>query len=57
MIQCKLKTLSECENKGETVEEKFLHFEVGTPRKEVLQWFEEEFDISVCDIIVVGENE
>jgi len=36
-------------NENEEIEQKFLHFEVGTPREEVWHWFEDEFDLSVAE--------
>lgn len=36
-------------NNNDEIEEPFLHFESGTNRFKIWQWFEEEFDVSVVE--------
>lgn len=35
----------------ETIEEKFLHFPVGTDREDIWHWFEDTFNCSVVDLM------
>lgn len=37
------------EEYNEYIEEKFLHFEVGTNKNDIWHWFEEYFDICIGD--------
>lgn len=37
-----------CTDDGD-IEEKFLHFEVGTDREEIWHWFEDYFNITIGD--------
>lgn len=41
-------------NENEEIEERFLHFDIGTHREEIWHWFEEEFNISVHDLMYKG---
>lgn len=36
-------------NDNEEIEERFLHFDIGTPRFEIWHWFEDEFNLSVAE--------
>ncbi len=35
-------------NENEEIEEKFLHFDIGTSTQEIWHWFADEFDLSVA---------
>jgi len=36
-------------NEDEEIEQRFLHFGVGTHREEIWHWFEGKFDLSVAE--------
>lgn len=36
-------------NENEEIEERFLFFDIGTPREEIWHWFEDEFNLSVAE--------
>ena len=38
-------------DEDECIEEKYLHFDIGTHREYIWHWFEEKFDISVADLM------
>jgi len=42
-------------NYGE-IEEDFLHFPIGTEREEIWLWLEEEYNISVVELMYKGEK-
>ena len=39
------------------IEQSFLHFEVGTNKFTICQWFEEEYNCSVVDHLIGTEHE
>ena len=38
-------------DKDENIEETFLHFNIGTNRFEIWHWFEEEYNISITELM------
>lgn len=36
-------------NDNGEIEQRFLYFEVGTPREEIWYWFEDEYNLSVVE--------
>ena len=40
-------------DEDDTIDEQFLDFEPGTPKEDVWHWFEEEFDLSVAEDLMM----
>lgn len=36
-------------NNDDEIEERFLHFDIGTPKEDIWHWFEDEFNLSVAE--------
>jgi len=43
-------------NENDEIEERFLHFDIGTNREEIWHWFEEEFNLSVAEDLITVQS-
>ena len=39
-------------NQNDEIEERFLHFQIGTDRQEIWHWFEDEFNLSIMEDLI-----
>lgn len=45
-----------CVDEDGNIEENFLHFQIGTDREEIWDWFEETFNIRVVDLMFPNQK-
>ena len=43
-------------NNNSEIEERFLHFDIGTFNEDIWHWFEDEFDLSIVDDLMYKIN-